>query len=75
MMCQSLIRGIDLTTQVEMQSSRRQIYEIQLQCHVANAVMDAQPDPGMSRVSEPIMERGRDTLQKAGFWSQGLGDV
>ena len=43
-MCQALIRGIDPTTQVEKQSSRRQIYEIQLQCHVANAVMEECPE-------------------------------
>lgn len=75
MMCQALIRGINLTTQVEIQSSRRQIYEIQLQHCVPNVVMEAWPDPGMSKGTEPTMERGRNMRHKAGFWSQGLGDV
>lgn len=75
MMCQALIRGINLTTQVEIQSSRRQIYEIQLQLSVPNAVMEAWPDPGMSRGTEPTMERGQNVRHKTGFWSQGLGDV
>ena len=75
MTCQALIRGINHATQVEIQSSRRQIYEIQLQRCVPNAVMEAWPDPGMSRGTEPTMERGRNMRHKAGFWSQALGDV